>query len=163
LYTHENPNILKNIQHVVVNVSYKKQKTKMGNLRRTRMTVNRFRQIIANPNALCTTGQIRTHPKNHRTTEFSSQRAQQQRMIHSIENLQKICINRTDLEPVLQGLFGCPKPKYPAPQFPPQVGSAKQILQIFCRFSYDGVAETIILLLETSRHLIDIQHSSSGI
>jgi hypothetical protein len=37
----------KNIQQVV-NFSYKKQRTNMATLRHTRMTVNRFRQIIAN-------------------------------------------------------------------------------------------------------------------
>jgi hypothetical protein len=61
------------------------------------MTVNRFRKVIANPNALSTTGQIRTHPKNHRTTELSSQRALQQPTIYSIESLRKVRINRKDL------------------------------------------------------------------
>jgi hypothetical protein len=54
------------------------------------MTVNHFRQIIAHPKALCTTGQIRTNPKNHQTTKCPSQRAQQQPMIHSIESLYKL-------------------------------------------------------------------------
>jgi predicted DsbA family dithiol-disulfide isomerase len=71
----------------------------MAILRHIRMTVNRLRQRIANPNASYKNQSKKS--TDDMSAEFPSQRAQLQAMNHSIESLQKACVNRIDLEPVL--------------------------------------------------------------